>query len=133
MIAEIEEAIVSALRNAEQIDFNDKSILLATQDVDALSTLVASGGITVQYGGSTLSQPLANGVNIRRQLVFIVSVGRKGLTEKRRLAYDIETVVDVLTSQRIGDAILTWRDDRFAQVRNGVFWHDLTFQSTVVA
>jgi|LauGreDrversion4_2_1035121.scaffolds.fasta_scaffold790192_1 hypothetical protein len=133
MIAEIEEAIVSALRESEVIDFNDSSIMIATDNIDALGALVASGGITVQYGGSTLTQPLANGVNIRRQLLFVVSVGRKGLTDKRRLTDDIESVVSVLTSQRIGDSILTWRDDRFAQVRNGVFWHDLTFQSTVVA
>jgi len=132
MIAAIETAIVEALKASEQITTADASIVVATQEAERLGALLNSGGITVQYAGSTLLQPMATGQPLRRQLVFVVSVGRKGLTEKDRLSSDIDAIVDTVTSTAMAGIRLTWRDDRFAQVRNNVFWHDITFQATVV-
>jgi hypothetical protein len=132
MIAAIETGIVEALRASDQIDIADASIVIATQEAERLGALLSSGGITVQYAGSTLSQPMATGQPLRRQLIFIVTIGRKGLTEQGRLSGDIDAIVDVLTKAEPAGFRLTWVDDRFAQVRNNVFWHDLTFQATVV-
>ena len=133
MLAEIEDAIVAALKAAATIDFADSSIIVASADNARMDTTLLSGGIAVLYAGSTLNQPLTHGQNLKRTAVIIVSVGRKMMTSGRRISQDIEDIVDVVTATPMANVRLTWRDDRFARVQNGVGWHDITFQAVLQA
>jgi len=132
-LAGIEDAIASALKADERIDFDDNQIIVSTADESTSKSLLASGGISIQYAGSVTFQDLVHGQRLTRDCRFIVTIGRKMLTQKRRLAEDIENVVGVITSQDIGEARLTWLSDRFVRVYNGVGWHDVVFKAVLHA
>lgn len=133
MLTDIEDAIVAALKAASEIDIPEDSIVVATQSDSKMNTLLLTGGITVMYGGSRTTTALAHGQKLNRNTVFVVSVGRKMMTEGRRLCQDVEDIAEVITRSRMADVQLTWIDDRFARVLNGVGWHDITFQATLQA
>jgi hypothetical protein len=133
MFIEVEDAIVAALQDAAEIEFLDDSIVVATQSDSKMNTLLLTGGITVMYGGSRKTTALAHGQRLVRNAVFVVSVGRKMMTEGKRLSQDIEDIAEVITRSRMAEVQLTWIDDRFARVLNGVGWHDITFQATLQA
>lgn len=129
----IEDAIVVALRASTAVEFNNDKIVVGTTDDAMLKTLLSSGGITVQYAGSRTLKDLAHGMRLERRCVFIVTVGRKMISEGRRLTQDIEGVVDAVTGEDMDGAQLAWIEDRFARSHNGVNWHDIIFQTTVSA
>lgn len=123
--------MIDALRQAAIVDFQDQQIIAATADDGKMKALLATGGITVMYSGSSTQVDMINSRRLLRTAVFFVSVGRKMLTDSKRITDDIESIVDVLTSEPMSGAVLVWREDRFAQVQNGVGWHDIIFQATL--
>jgi phosphohistidine swiveling domain-containing protein len=125
-IAGIEDAMAAALRANADVDFTDEQIVVSTSDDKKMHALLAAGGIAVMYAGSITSQEMVHGQRLRRVCTFIVSVGRKMSLGKRRLSQDIQSVVAAVTEQE-------WREDRFVRVSNGVGWHDIIFQATLVA
>lgn len=132
-IAGIEDALAAALRANTDVEFTDEQIVVSTSDDKKMHALLAAGGIAVMYAGSITSQDMVHGQRLRRVCTFIVSVGRKMSLGKRRLSQDIQSIVTAVTEQEMDGAWLTWREDRFVRVSNGVGWHDIIFQATLVA
>lgn len=130
----IEDAIVAELKNADEIEFSEAQILVSTAaDELTVKKILATGGITVQYGGSITSGDLVHGSRLARTCTFIVSIGRKMMTERSRITHDIQHVVDVITSRPINGVRLTWTSDRYARDYNGVMWHDVFFKVVLAA
>lgn len=133
MLSEVEDAIVQALKDSGSIDIPNESIIVSSADDSKMKAALSSGGITVMYAGSTVNQALSHGVNLKRTAVFIVTVGRKMITGKRRISQDVEDIAEAVTAREMAGVRLSWRDDRFARVHNGIGWHDITFQATLQA